>query len=93
MLTCVIGGGGFIGRYVTEKLVSTGRDVIVLGRRTERPQGLHAQVKYQSCDYGDRDNLRQHIRDCEEIIDLAYATVPQTSFANPIFERCFVRRG
>lgn len=86
MLTCVIGGGGFIGRYVTEALVSTGRDVIVLGRRTERPEGLHVQVKYQSCDYGDRDNLRQHIRDCEEIIDLAYATVPQTSFANPIFD-------
>lgn len=86
MLTCVIGGGGFIGGYVTETLVSTGRDVIVLGRRTERPKGLHVQVKYQSCDYGDRNNLRQHIRDCEEIIDLAYATVPQTSFANPIFD-------
>lgn len=86
MLTCVIGGGGFIGRYVTETLISTGRDVIVLGRRTERPKGLHVKVKYQSCDYGDRNNLRQHIRDCEEIIDLAYATVPQTSFANPIFD-------
>jgi len=86
MRTCVIGGGGFIGGYLVEKLVATGRDVLVLGRRSERPHGLHAIVSYSSCDYGDRNKLRQHINSCEEIIDLAYATVPQTSFANPIFD-------
>jgi len=86
MLTCVIGGGGFIGGYLVEALIATGRDVLVLGRRGERPHGLHTRASYRSCDYGDRNNLRQQISDCEEIIDLAYATVPQTSFANPIFD-------
>lgn len=86
MRTCVIGGGGFIGRYLVETLIASGRDVLVLGRRSERPHGLHALSAYRSCDYGDRNSLRQHILDCDEIIDLAYATVPQTSFANPIFD-------
>jgi len=86
MLTCVIGGGGFIGVYLVDALIATGRDVLVLGRRSERPHSLHTRASYRSCDYGDRNNLRQQISDCEEIIDLAYATVPQTSFANPIFD-------
>jgi UDP-glucose 4-epimerase len=86
MRTCVIGGGGFIGGYLVETLIATGRDVLVLGRRSERPNGLHALATYRSCDYGDRSSLRQHISDCDEIIDLAYATVPQTSFENPIFD-------
>lgn len=86
MRTCVIGGGGFIGGYLVETLISTGRDVLVLGRRGERPHGLHAHATYFSCDYGDRSSVRKHISDCDEIIDLAYATVPQTSFANPIFD-------
>jgi UDP-glucose 4-epimerase len=83
---CVIGGGGFIGGYLVEALIATGRDVLVLGRRSERPIGLNASASYRSCDYGDRNNLRQYICDCEEIIDLAYATIPQTSFENPIFD-------
>jgi len=86
MLTCVIGGGGFIGGYLVDTLIATGRDVLVLGRRIERPDGLNQRATYRSCDYGDRENLRQHISDCDEIVDLAYATVPQTSFANPIFD-------
>lgn len=86
MRTCVIGGGGFIGKYLVEVLAESGRDVLVLGRRADRPAGLRLSAVYRSCDYGDRDHLRQQISDCDEIVDLAYATVPKTSFANPIFD-------
>jgi UDP-glucose 4-epimerase len=86
MQSCVIGGGGFIGRYLVDELIATGRDVLVLGRRIERPLGLHHSATYFNCDYGDRSNLREQIRESEELIDLAYATVPQTSFANPLFD-------
>lgn len=86
MKTCVIGGGGFIGRYLVNALAGTGRDVLILGRKTTRPLGIHKSIQYERCDYNDREGLRQHILDCDEIIDLAYATVPQTSFANPIFD-------
>ena len=86
MKTCVIGGGGFIGGYLVRALIKSGRDVVVLGRRTERPHNLHDASQYIACDYGDRSALRHVISECEEVIDLAYATVPQTSFANPIFD-------
>lgn len=86
MRTCVIGGGGFVGSYLIETLLSSGRDVLVIGRRSERPARLNPGAQYVSCDYGDRSSLRKLIQDCEEIVDLAYATVPQTSFANPIFD-------
>jgi UDP-glucose 4-epimerase len=86
MRTCVIGGSGFIGRYLVAALLSTGREVLVLGRQSKRPQHLHGAAHYISCDYGEKSGLRRAISDCDEVIDLAYATVPQASFANPIFD-------
>ena len=84
--TCVIGGAGFIGTHVTRQLLAAGRDVIVLGRRAKQNTALPAEVAYISGDYGDRAVLKQALRDVTEVVDLAYATVPQTSFADPIFD-------
>ncbi|CAM3601413.1 NAD-dependent epimerase/dehydratase family protein [Thalassospira profundimaris] len=86
MRTCVIGGGGFIGKYLVKLLLASGRDVLVLGRRSERPLDLSTNAYYKPCDYADKNNLRKCLVDCDEIVDLAYATVPQTSFENPIFD-------
>ena len=86
MTACVIGGGGFIGGYLVDALVATGREVLVLGRRNEPPAGLNARATYLACDYGDGPRIRKYLSNCEELIDLAYATVPQTSFINPIFD-------
>jgi UDP-glucose 4-epimerase len=86
MQSCVIGGAGFIGCQLVPQLLQTGRDVLVIGRRTERPQGLASKASYRSCDYNDRDAVSEILNQCDEIIDLAYATVPQTSFVDPIFD-------
>ncbi|AYR22733.1 NAD-dependent epimerase/dehydratase family protein [Herbaspirillum rubrisubalbicans] len=86
MRTCVIGGAGFIGRHLVAQLLQTGRDVLVLGRRSERPSGLAKRAVYAACDYADREALRLHLGTCTEVVDLAYATVPQTSFVNPVFD-------
>ncbi|GBG13300.1 UDP-glucose 4-epimerase [Novimethylophilus kurashikiensis] len=83
MRTCIIGGSGFIGRYLAQALVETGRDVIAIGRRSN-PEFLPSGCEYVSCDYANRPLLRQILHTCDEIVDLAYATVPQTSFADPI---------
>jgi UDP-glucose 4-epimerase len=82
---CVVGGGGFIGMHVTRQLVATGRDVVVIGR-SARPDGLPRQVAYEQGNYGDRSMLRRVLAGAGEVIDLAYATAPQTSFADPIFD-------
>jgi UDP-glucose 4-epimerase len=86
MRTCVIGGGGFIGAYLIDALIASGRDVMVLGRKPQPTSAINAKAVYVQCDYANRELLRTHIKDANEIIDLAYATVPQTSFLDPIFD-------
>ena len=86
MRACVIGGAGFIGTQVTRQLLAAGRDVVVLGRRARQDAALPAGAAYVSGDYGDRAVVKNVLRDVTEVIDLAYATVPQTSFADPIYD-------
>ena len=82
----MIGGAGFIGTHVTLQLLAAGRDVVVLGRRVRQDTGVPPEATYVSGDYGDRAVLGEVLRDAVEVIDLAYATVPQTSFVDPIYD-------
>jgi UDP-glucose 4-epimerase len=84
MTCCVIGGGGFIGRHLVERLLATGRDVRVFGRRSQRPACLSPQVSYFSCGYGGNEIVATALGDVDEVIDLAYSTVPKTSFDDPV---------
>lgn len=83
---CVIGGAGFIGAQVTRILAESGRDVTVLGRSPEPHLSLGDGVRYESADYGNLTVVRTALRRAEIVIDLAYATVPKTSFDDPIFD-------
>ncbi|WP_160012600.1 NAD-dependent epimerase/dehydratase family protein [Rhizobium sp. 18055] len=86
MQTCVIGGAGFIGGYLVDALLASGRDVTVLGRRQERPGSMNVAARYQTFDFEDKIGFRQHMADCAEIVDLSYASVPKTSFSAPLFD-------
>ena len=85
LVTCVIGGGGFIGRaVVAELLASQNREIIVVGRQPTVPQ-LPKSVRYVQNASGTTDALLENLlAQVDEVIDLAYATVPQTSFQNPV---------
>ncbi|MGH8687213.1 MAG: NAD-dependent epimerase/dehydratase family protein [Burkholderiales bacterium] len=86
MRTCLIGGAGFIGTRLAQYLTDSGRDVVILGRRVRPDVALPREVTYVCGDYGDRAVLKTLLRGVDEIVDLAYATVPQTSFADPIYD-------
>jgi UDP-glucose 4-epimerase len=87
MKTClVIGGAGFIGSHVTRLLCESGREVVVIGRRAKADRVLHPACRYLSGDYSDRAFLRSVLKTACEVIDLAYSTVPKTSFEDPIFD-------
>jgi UDP-glucose 4-epimerase len=83
---CVIGGAGFIGSHLTYLLAASGRDVTVIGRGAVERGKLPPGIQYSRGDYSDRRYLAQILRGTDEVIDLAYATAPQTSFADPMFD-------
>ena len=85
MRSCVIGGGGFIGRYLSEALAASGRDVLVLGRKPEVAFS-DKRIQYKAVDASDMTVLRPLLATCDEVIDLAYATVPKTSYSDPMFD-------
>jgi UDP-glucose 4-epimerase len=84
--SCVIGGAGYIGTHVTRLLAESGRDVVVLGRSGRPDTPLPSRLRYISGDYGDGAVLRHALDGVDEVIHLAYATVPKTSFEDPVFD-------
>lgn len=81
--TLVIGGAGYIGSHLVPKLLAIGREVTILGRRP-RPLDLPEGAEYIQGDFGQLDLLGSLLDRCREVIYLAYATAPNTSFENPL---------
>ena len=80
--TCVIGGGGFIGRSLVEQLKRTGRKVTVIGRKNNSV--FTGEVTYLHSESNRPGLFFDDLKDVDEVIDLSYTTTPQTSFADPI---------
>jgi UDP-glucose 4-epimerase len=84
-ITAVIGGAGFIGRAVVAELLAQGRQVLVLGREEAPMPSLPVGVRYVYSPANDAGaTLKQALQEVDEVIDLAYATVPGTSFQDPV---------
>src|SRR6266568_1293414 len=84
--TLIIGGAGYIGTHLIPGLLATGRRVTVVGRRAAPIHGLPREVPYVSVDFGQRDLMGDLLEHHQEVIHLAYTTVPNTSFENPLAE-------
>ena len=81
----VVGGGGFIGVHLVEKLISSGRqNILVIGRNAKRPQALSSIAEYRPINPLDPFFFDKAFDECSEVIDLAYRTVPTTSFDDPV---------
>ena len=85
--TLVVGGGGFIGSHFVRRLTETGdRDVVVVGRSPAPRFPLPESVRYIPGNVGESDFVNDLLDDCDEVVDLAYATVPKTSFDDPVYD-------
>ena len=80
----VIGGGGLVGSRLLPRLLWAGRSVTVLGRTAMPRYQLPSGVTYVAGDFGDGVLIRRLLTSHDEVIHLAYATVPNTSFGNPL---------
>lgn len=83
---CVIGGNGFLGSFIVPLLEESGRTISVLGIEPCPASHLSKAVRYVSGDYNNKDLLQKALLEVDEIIDLAYATVPKTSFDDPVHD-------
>lgn len=84
--TLLIGGSGFLGVALLSTLLATGRSLTVLGRSPVPRYPLPMGVSYVQGDAGNQTLIGQLISASDEVVDLAYATVPQTSFIDPLFD-------
>jgi len=80
----IIGGGGYIGSYLVPLLIATGRRVTVLGRKPTPSYDLPVEANYVQGSFSDLGLLTSLLDNHHEVIHLAYATVPNTSYDNPL---------
>ena len=80
---CVLGGRGFIGSALVRQLCRSGRTVQVVGRGPA-PANLPTGATYLRVNVSDPTSLRGLFSSTAEVIDLAYDSVPKTSFEDPI---------
>jgi len=83
-ICCIIGGTGFIGSEVVRQLASKDIELVVIGRNNKPTRPLPDNVKYYQGDYGDKYFLEGVLSNVDEVIHLAYSTVPKTSFEDPV---------
>jgi len=82
--TLVIGGAGYIGMCLVPQLMATGRKVTVLGRSVQPRYELPPSARYVVGDFCRRELISDLLDTHQEVIHLAYATVPNTSFDNAL---------
>ncbi len=80
----VIGGSGFLGSHLVSQLLASKRAVTVLDRNTNPLLGRERGAEYISGDFADRDLTKPLLKSHDEVVDLAYATVPKASFRDPL---------
>lgn len=80
----VIGGGGYIGSHLVPLLALSGRQVAVLGRKPAPRYPLPANAQYVQGSFSDLALIQCLLDEHQEVVHLAYATVPNTSYDNPI---------
>jgi len=81
---CVVGGTGFVGRYVVDSLLKTNRNISVVHLNKSRASSIPNSVKNIIADCGDKEIMKKALRGVDELIYLACTTNPQKSFENPL---------
>jgi len=80
----VIGGVGFIGSHFARRLADSGRHITVLDRQLPADAESGHAITYVAGDFADRKLIESLVARHDEVVHLAYATVPNTSFDDPL---------
>lgn len=86
MRCLVLGGNGFIGSHVVDKLLVKGHSVRVYDRASERFRPPLPDVEYIHGEFGNRGLIREALKDIDVVFHLISTTIPKTSNDDPIFD-------
>ncbi|MEN8134420.1 MAG: NAD-dependent epimerase/dehydratase family protein [Thermodesulfobacteriota bacterium] len=86
MKTLVLGGTGFIGSYVVDRLLAGGHKVRVFSRSQERFRSPLSEVDYRLADFNDIPALVEALSGIDVVYHLISTTTPGTSNQDPIFD-------
>ncbi|MBN2569924.1 MAG: NAD-dependent epimerase/dehydratase family protein [Deltaproteobacteria bacterium] len=86
MKILVLGGNGFIGSHLVERLLREGHDMRVFDRNPERYRKPLAGVKYDLQDFGNRAALASALENVDMVFHLISTTTPKTSNDDPEFD-------
>lgn len=86
MKVLVLGGNGFIGSHVVDRLLAGGDSVRVFDRYPERFREPRRDVDYRLSDFDDISALAEAIEGVDVVYHLISTTVPSTSNKNPVYD-------
>jgi UDP-glucose 4-epimerase len=82
----VLGGTGFIGSHLVDRLLADGHQVRVFSRSPERFRAPVADVDYRQANLADIPALVEALAGVEVVYHLISTTVPATSNLDPLFD-------
>lgn len=86
MKTLVLGGNGFIGSHVVDRLLAEGHSVRVFDRQPERYRQPLTGVDYRMASFDDTPALAEALEGIDVVYHLISTTVPSTSNKDPVFD-------
>lgn len=86
MKSLVIGGGGFIGTHLVERLLERDHSVRIYGRNPNRFRGTPAGAEFVEGELGNHGLVRGALDGVEVVFHLVSTTLPKTSNDDPIFD-------
>jgi uncharacterized protein (TIGR01777 family) len=75
MKVFLTGGTGFVGSYMSRRLIETGHEVVILTRRERAAANMPPGVKYVVGDPGKPGPWQDRLAECDTVINLAGASI------------------
>jgi UDP-glucose 4-epimerase len=82
----VLGGNGFIGVHLVERLAEDGRPVRVYDRSPSRFRAIPRGVEYVEGELGNHGLVREAVEGAEVVYHFVSTTLPKTSNDDPIYD-------
>jgi UDP-glucose 4-epimerase len=85
----LLGGGGFIGSWVADRLLSLGHEVRIFERPRLPPYRVfapHERVQWQAGDFQSAADVRSAVEGCDVVFHLVSTTLPKNSNEDPVYD-------